>query len=610
MDNRIGWKFPLTGGGESKGFKDSGISYFKGDRFASLARETIQNSLDACKNDDKPVLASFELIKIDNGSAFGQTDLIETLEACVESEDCKEEDRAELESALKALKTKSVNCLRISDRNTTGLQGKQWRALVKASGLVEKSKGAGGSYGIGKAAPFVVTPIRTVFYWTHYVENGKPIEKFQGKAVLMSHNRGEGETQGTGYYGVKDGCKELTGEEIPSDFRLLKEPNSGSKPIEGTALHILGFSAEGNWRMRIAESVIANYFYAFDNKKLKVSIEPNEEMERRGLLEINAETIDDWFKYLDEDRANDSNSEAIEDALALRQALKEDVSAEKQDKDLGHCKLWIKVSDELPSKVGFVRRSGMLITTEQSGLIRFRSCRNFAALCLFEDPEGNELLRKMENPQHNQFEPDRINDNKEKERGRRALNRITKWIRDEIKKHAGLPEGGQKTMLSELASYLPDHDPEEAFDTQSGEDGGSKEPAFAGKITLKRTRRFVPRRSLIKMDDPDGANGGEEGDEGGRSEERQSGGGNSISDGTGEGEGVGGTGSRGGGGAAQASNSRIKCPHPGDLESSQLLSYQVYCRGERHGAFASARGGRFRSGGMARYSLHRSKQPA
>ncbi len=47
MIDKIGWRFPPTNGGAGDGFNDSGIAHFKGSPISSLARETIQNSLDA-----------------------------------------------------------------------------------------------------------------------------------------------------------------------------------------------------------------------------------------------------------------------------------------------------------------------------------------------------------------------------------------------------------------------------------------------------------------------------------------------------------------------------------------------------------------------------------
>ena len=101
-----------------------------------------------------------------------------------------------------------------------------------------------------------------------------------------------------------------------------------------------------------------------------------------------------------------------------------------------------------------MRGTGMLVTAQQRGLIRFPGFRDFAALCVFEDPQGNELLREMENPQHDQFEPSRLPE-QDRARGRRALNRITRWIRDEVKRVAGPPEGDGPTALPNCRHIFP-----------------------------------------------------------------------------------------------------------------------------------------------------------
>ena len=275
----IGWKFPPTNGGAGDGFNDSGIAHFKGSPMASLARETIQNSLDARKRADEAVHVSFELIGLEGGVEFGRKELVRAIAACLRSPDCQDLAESELKAARQVLKTDTVQCLRVSDRNTTGLLDDHWRALVKTRGLSIKSEeGAGGSHGIGKAAPFAVTPLRTVFYWSHYKKDGKSVEKFQGKSVLMSHKDKGEETQGTGFYGFKDGCQHLEGDSIPQTFRLLA---TDGMPVEGTSLCILGFRADLDWRRRIAQSEIENYFYAIATSKLDVIVEPDEELEER-----------------------------------------------------------------------------------------------------------------------------------------------------------------------------------------------------------------------------------------------------------------------------------------------------------------------------------------
>lgn len=61
VDKEIGWNFPSNNGGTEAGFNDSGIETFAGKPFESLAREIIQNSLDARVSSDKPVTVAFQV---------------------------------------------------------------------------------------------------------------------------------------------------------------------------------------------------------------------------------------------------------------------------------------------------------------------------------------------------------------------------------------------------------------------------------------------------------------------------------------------------------------------------------------------------------------------
>ncbi len=88
----------------------------------------------------------------------------------------------------------------------------------------------------------------------------------------MSHKAKGEEVQGTGFYGLRDGCLDLkTG--IPERFRRL---TTESKPIHGTSLAIAGFEEPQNWRRQIATSVVENFFYAIDRGDLTVLIEPGD----------------------------------------------------------------------------------------------------------------------------------------------------------------------------------------------------------------------------------------------------------------------------------------------------------------------------------------------
>lgn len=550
MTNDIGWWFPPTHGGTSAGFNDSGIAHFSGAPLSSLARETIQNSLDARKGSEEPVHVSFELIHLEPDD-IGRNELIDAISACKKVEINDETVTAALQTAEKSICKDKIPCLRISDRNTTGLSGEQWHTLVKMQGKSHKPdlEGAGGSHGIGKYAPFSVSAPRTVFYWTCYQQNKKDVEKFQGKSILMSHYNKEGETQGTGYYGIKEGCSELKEGKIPECFRI---PNQSHGPVHGTSLVILGFRETEDWRQRVARSVIENFFHAISTENLTVTIEPDDSDSESQLFEINKESLEEWFDKLSQafqtsdDGGDEDGSELERARIFWEMSNAKDPTAERQDPEFGHCRLWIRVAEGLPSRVAFVRLTGMVITTQQQNLRRFSGFRDFAALCVFEDPSGNEFLRRMENPRHDQFEPDRLPE-KDRARGWRALRAITRWIREEIRKYAGPPEGGKKTVLSELAAYLPDFRTDEPFEDVSPDGEKIREPGFGEriKVTLKPIRRPTPQGLPAEneeiSEDSDGADTGEFGGSG-----TGSNGGGGGSGGSGEGEGEGGTGVRGG----------------------------------------------------------------
>ena len=235
MADNIGWRFPPTQGGIGAGFNDSGIAHFSGAPLSSLARETIQNSLDARDDPEKPVHVSFELVQL-KPEDIGRDELRRAIESCEQERINDETVKAALKVARKSMDTEDIPCLRVSDRNTTGLRGDHWRTLVKMQGVSYKPNhvGAGGSHGIGKYAPFSVSTPRTVFYWTCYPKDGKAIEHFQGKSVLMSHQGVDGETQGTGFYGIKQDCSELKFGQIPKCFRVLKR---NGRPVYGINMH-------------------------------------------------------------------------------------------------------------------------------------------------------------------------------------------------------------------------------------------------------------------------------------------------------------------------------------------------------------------------------------
>lgn len=208
------WFFPSRGFGATEGFSNPGLEMFKGEPIRAMAREVCQNSLDAKKNNDQPLRIEFERLYLKTSSFPGIMELRQTLLKCQDFWHSQGDEKTKqfVKNALKTVSGNDFFVLRISDYNTTGLKGAfsnenitPWKGLVQGDAFSIKSNDtAAGSFGIGKAAPFVVSSLQTVFYRT-FDESG--VRAAQGVTHLVSFEdldskHGEDPVRrSTGYYG-------------------------------------------------------------------------------------------------------------------------------------------------------------------------------------------------------------------------------------------------------------------------------------------------------------------------------------------------------------------------------------------------------------------------
>lgn len=584
MTSEIGWNFPPTNGGTEDGFNHPGIAHFDGAHIESLAREMIQNSLDARKSSDTPVEMSFELVH-PRADEIGGAELCAALKSsrmrAEELDDFKA--RGALAKAEKIVGGRHICCLKVSDSNTTGLHDVNWKALVKMQGISQKDAqlGAGGSHGIGKFASFAVSRARAVFYSTRYETEDGVFERFQGKAVLMSHDHEGSRRQGTGFYGIKANCSDVPRSDMNLIAPVLRIPYRNDTSVCGTSITIVGFANTASWRERVACSIIENYFFAINANQLTVVLEPEADEAEYFESEISLRNLGFWFDRLVEDSPKDPNDHefsAIERAKAYWELLQHDISPVREEiADFGQCSLYINVGEGLPRRVALVRLTGMLITDEQPGMPRFSGFRDFVAMCVFEDLQGNDLLRKMENPRHDRFEPERMLDEDDRKRAKRSLKRLRRWILDEIRKRAGPLEVDQSTELPELASLLPELYPDEPLDDHDPANA-QWEQGFGDRytVTLKPVRKSGLATSSTDEDADDDGYGDDSGSQGGGGVET-AGGGNAPG-GTGDGEGEGGTGGRSGGSVGKTLKvSSVRMVPLGGSENRYRLSFR--CEG-------------------------------
>ncbi len=274
MSSDLGWEFPVDSGDQWQGFNDPGIEHFRGSPFGNLAREIIQNSLDAAVG-SAPVSVSFEVREIPLDEIPDIDELKGTVRRCsiAEGNDGKKAQEF-FSTALKVLSGKRVPVLSIIEKNTTGIRGPYrngtpYFAYMKATGQSKKEMREGGiglgSYGIGKLAPFAVSDLRTIFVSTVF-ESGSTFAQYtQGKALLTSHLDQQKRTrQNIGYWGAKKNCMPVDGRysELPKWIRRAHKATELAANV-GTSFHVIGFNKVKEWDKFLLASVLENFLAQF-----------------------------------------------------------------------------------------------------------------------------------------------------------------------------------------------------------------------------------------------------------------------------------------------------------------------------------------------------------
>ena len=168
---KIDWHFAYNNGGEEEGPNDSLTNYFTEKGMNSLAREIIQNAIDARSSDDAPVKVKFSLEHINVNDIPG----VDTIrDVYVRSRQyyghIDKWDKFCAEAIKEISSNKTIRILRIGDYNTRGLEGKDndnkgsFYKLTRAVGVNSSTGVGGGSFGIGKGAPFLASKIKTILY--------------------------------------------------------------------------------------------------------------------------------------------------------------------------------------------------------------------------------------------------------------------------------------------------------------------------------------------------------------------------------------------------------------------------------------------------------------
>lgn len=446
----IKWEFPSSNYGEIKGFNDSGLATFGSNSYRSLAREICQNSLDAGLQ-GKRVKVEFSKFNISSHEFPGYSDFKQGVEKCLDqTKHFKNDKKASVffSEAIQVLNKKSISFLRISDYNTKGLLGSRnsyntdWINLVKASGSSDKGGQSGGSFGIGKSAPFVCSNLRTVFYSTLDIEGFKA---YQGIAKLISFpldKKTQDMSQGTGFYGE-------TNQNQPVYSTL--DIGGFSRAESGTDIFIAGFIEDDNWEEEIVSEIIGNYFYAIYKDTLEVVV---------GNTTINSTTIRSILDKSESDNIIMSNTKHYYEVLTSQDTV---VFTENLC-GYGDVQLQLLVSNDIdaPKKIAMIRKPWMKIKDYRQNISMY-----YSGIFLVLGEELNSFLRRLENPAHNDWEYGRLTLKQEQITAKRLLVEMKSFIKDKLLSMIQNSISEEESMAG-LDDILPmDDDAEEADDTHN-----------------------------------------------------------------------------------------------------------------------------------------------
>lgn len=492
------YEFANQGSGDDEGYNDPVRTHFDVNIASSVARESIQNIIDARDKSGRPAKAVFSLMRFDPRSIPDVDTLVNILEACRNYWPESPEAVRFTESALRHLRSDAhISVLKISDYNTVGLTGDDddrngnYHNFMKAAGATNKTGNTGGSFGLGKGALFAASAFSTIFVRSRFGRGREVGHVFQGKCRFMSHEFGGAVRRAVGSYG-------LTGQRPVRDPDLI--PPEFSREGNGTDIYVLGLKNEDNWAEDILRTVLHNFWHAIHKGDLEVVVD-DQEITRENLRRL-------LHKHFDETvEGTDENPNPLPYYLAYT-----DGEAHKRfEKDLPtlgkvHCFLLPK--DKYPNRVACFRKTGMLIQLKMfhSPLVRY------SGVFLCENDKGNEVLKFLEPPSHDKWDKNSSNAKTPEGKPRRecsaAEREFVTFVRDCVRTLAATDERKQ-LAIGGLEKYLSLPADEDEVIESIGDGAGKLEPSaqesgMEGAYTAEQFPPVpVPRRLRVsKIETP------------------------------------------------------------------------------------------------------------
>lgn len=461
------WCFSPLGTGDKVGVNNAGIGIFKKQPYIGLAKEILQNVIDAKdKAVSGPAKAVFEVVKISKSQLPDPSRLSYVIKQCYEY--YHDGDDGIKMGLLKNAAEKyldgdaAVPVLKISDYNTVGLtgakqeKGSNWTGLVREISATNKGNGKSGSFGVGKFAPFNFSSIRTIVYSTFNKDGETAV---QGKTILTTFKDRDGKLkQNVGLFGLieDDDCKAI--------YDLGDTPKAFRRTECGTDLFVLGFKEEADWMQQVAVSVLEYFFYTIYKGDLEVSIVADDKSINisQGNLPKLMNEYADYCHKKDIEFSAPIFWEILNDTSGRTKHYIEDFA------NKGKVELYLLVDPDFSEKrILEMRTAGMRIKEDKD----FKIGAYFRGIFIAtgegsksDDPKDNinSFLRKCENQAHDTWSKDEYEDNTKEAES--IIKKIHSWILEKVKEE--MPEiEADETEAYGLSDLLPNQDSDGKDDT-------------------------------------------------------------------------------------------------------------------------------------------------
>lgn len=495
------WHFAEQLGGADIGPNEAMSENFKKNRYASLIREAIQNSLDAVDNVNAPVVVSFQFERkeIDPSRFPNFFELKEDIMGCIEfysgNQNAKDKYLPMQKYMSQFVKpgNNTMPYLAISDYNTKGMDYQDgntncpFYAFVQSIGVTNKSSNsAGGSFGFGKAAYFGLSQISTMLVSTRTKE-----ERcfFEGISSLCTHTKDGKKRTAIGFYDNNNGRPIECEKDIPN--RFLRDKGDGS----GTNFYIMGID-KGDINSIIGEmkdAVLRNFWLSIYRKKLIVKIN-REEITSENIAGLIEKRFQD---FVDTNNRATYNPRPYFDAVRFANSKSNSRLFERQLPRLGRVCFYTLTNKEATDRISYMRAPLMLVYAR-----KYQTNHGFYGVFVCEDNKGNELLRKMENPAHDEWKENnwQSSSGRTVPEAKETIKELESFIKDCINELFKTSSSGILKIIGlENYLYIPtsmENDEESIIEDAEIENGNEEEQVVSVQSKLSSKAPKVAEQKL------------------------------------------------------------------------------------------------------------------